>query len=276
MVRCCTPGPSRLLRERHHDVDRGGGAAAARTRSRSGARMVADPARSVVHRGDLVHLGSGRAAARADGGALPRRQLHARADGAFRGEPHQGGPPPPHELVPLPRPRFTPVPALPEPAGHDRRGDRHGDRPRHRVPLVPLSLARPVAAGRLLVRPAVRPGPLDGGRRGRRRPVPLVVGRHRLRGQGLRLGGLRRVDPAVGVVDPPAGVGLHLSVAAFAARHLPGRPLHHADGGPALRDGLPRLRAAGGLAVPGAVGPQASAAARRWPSARRRWPPRSG
>ena len=47
-------------------------------------------------------------------------------------------------------------------------------------------------------RPAVRPEPLDR-RRGRRGgAVPRLGGRHRLRDQGLRLGGLRRVDPALG------------------------------------------------------------------------------
>ena len=39
--------------------------------------------------------------------------------------------------------------------------DRHGRRPRHGVPLVDLPAARPVAARRLLGRPAVRPRPLD-------------------------------------------------------------------------------------------------------------------
>ena len=40
-------------------------------------------------------------------------------------------------------------------------------------------------------------------------PAP-VGGRHRLRGHGLHLARLRRVDPAVGVVDAAARVGLHL------------------------------------------------------------------
>ena len=80
--------------------------------------------------------------------------------------------------------------------------------------------------------------------------------------------GLRRVDAAVGVVDAAAGVGLHLPRAVVAARRVPRRPLHHGDGRPALRDRLPRLRPAGGLALPGSVRPLASAG-RAWPSVRR-------
>ena len=223
--------------------------------------MAPRPARSLVHRGHHLHLGTGRTATRADGGALPRRQLAAPADGARRGQPYQRGSPPPHELVPLPRTGLAPVPALPEPAGHDRRGDRHGGRPRRGLSLVPIPVARLVAVGRLLVRPPVRPRSLDRGRRGGRRSLPLLVGRHRLRDEGLRVGGLRRVDPAVGVVDPSTGLGLHLSLAPVVARHLPRRPVHHAHGRPALRDRLPRLRPSGRVALPDSVGPPASVAA---------------
>ena len=87
---------------------------------------------------------------------------------------------------------------------------------------------------------------------------------HRLRDQGLRLGGLRGVDPALGVVDAPAGVGLHLPGAVVAARARPaGRPLHHGDRRAALRDRVPGLRAAGGVALHRPLGPVAPARARR-------------
>ena len=95
--------------------------------------------------------------------------------------------------------------------------DRHRRRPRHRVPLVALPPARPVAARGVLERPALRPQPVDRRRGGRGVAVPLVGGRHRLRDQGLRLGGVRRVDPALGLVDASVGVGLHLPGAALPA-----------------------------------------------------------
>ena len=95
---------------------------------------------------------------------------------------------------------------------------RHVRRPRHGVPLVPLPAAGPVADHRLLERPALRAEPLDRGVGGGGGAVPRLGRRHRLRDQGLRLGGLRRVDPALGLVDAPAGVGLHLPGAVVAAR----------------------------------------------------------
>ncbi len=140
---------------------------------------------------------------------------------------------------------------------------RHGGRSRHGVPVVPLSAARALADHRLLERPALRAEPLDGrvGRRGG--ALPRLGRRHRLRDEGLRLGGLRRVDPALGLVDAPAGVGLHLPGAVVAARGLLGRPLHHADGRPALRDRVPRLRAPRRVALHRPFGPVAPDRPRR-------------
>ena len=140
---------------------------------------------------------------------------------------------------------------------------RHGRRPRHGVPLVAVPAARAVAAHRLLERPAVRAEPLDR-RRGRRGgAVPRLGRRHRLRDQGLRLGRLRRVDPALGVVDAATGVGLHLPRAVVAAGRLLRRPLHHADGRAALRDRVPGLRAARRVALHRPLRPVAPARARR-------------
>ena len=208
-------------------------------------------------------LGPVGTAARAAGRALSGRQHPARADGARRCRPHQRGSSPADELVPVPRARLTPVPPLPEPPVHDLGPRRHGRGPRHRVPLVPLPAPGAVADHRLLERPALRAEPLDR-RRGRRgRAVPRLGRRHRLRDQGVRVGGLRRVDPAVGLVDAAAGVGLHVQGADDVAGGLLGRPLHHADRRPALRDGLSRLGPARRLALHRAVGPVASDRPRR-------------
>ena len=206
----------------------------------------------------LNGLGAVGAPPRAARRAVPRRQLPARADGARGRRPHQPGPPSPDELVPVSRARLTPVPPLPEPAVHDLGTRGHGGQSRHGVPVVPLSAPCALADHRLLERPAVRAEPLDGrvGRRGG--AVPRVGGRHRLRDQGLRLGGLWRMDPTVGLVDAPAGVGLHLPGALVAARGLLGRPLHHADGGAALRDRVPRLRAPRRVALHRPLGPVAT------------------
>ena len=210
-------------------------------------------------------VGAVGAAARAAGRALPRRQLAARPDGPLGGGPHQPGPPAAHELVAVPRARLTAVPALPEPALHAVGRHRDVRRPGHGVPLVPLPAARPVADHRLLERPALRPEPLDRGVGRGGGALPRLGRRHRLRDQGLRLGRLRRVDAAVGGVDAPAGVGVHLPGADRAAGALGvlRRPLHHVDGRAALRDGLPRLRAAPRVALPGAVGPVAATRACR-------------
>ena len=183
-------------------------------------------------------------------------------------EPDPPGPPAAHELVPLPRAGVTPVPALPEPAVHDRGDDRHGGRPGYRVPLVDIPAARAVATRRVLERPALRPQPVDRRLGCGRLAVPGLGSRHRLRDEGLRLGRLRGVDPAVGVVDAAVGVGLHLPGTEDAAGRAARRPLHHADGRPALRDRVPRVRPPRGVALPGALGPVAPAGARR--RARRR------
>ncbi len=88
----------------------------------------------------------------------------------------------------------------------------------------------------LLVGAAVRARSLDG-RRGRGRvALARLVGRHRLRGHGLHLARLRRLDAAVGVVDAAPGVGLQLPRHRRAALDPPiraaGRLLHHGDGRP--------------------------------------------
>ena len=216
-----------------------------RPRRRDGLVLVRSLGRGRPRR----RLGAVGAAARAAGRALPRRQLPARADGALRSDPHRTGPPAAHELVPNARARLAPVPALPEPALHDHRIDRHRLRPRHGVPVVLVPVARAVAALRVRRRPAVRPEPLDR-RRGRRGgAVPRLGRRHRLRDQGLRLGGLRRVDPAVGLVDVAARLGLHLPRPVVAPRRPARRPPHHGDRGAALRDRVPGLRAARRVAL---------------------------
>ena len=239
-----------------------------RFRRASGARRSRGVDRPVDARRPGGGMGPVGAAPRAPGGALPRRQLPARADGPRGREPDPPGPPAAHELVPLPRAGVTPVPALPEPAVHDRGDDRHGGRPGHRVPLVDIPAARAVATRRVLERPALRPQPVDRRLGCGRLAVPGLGGRHRLRDEGLRLGRLRGVDPAVGVVDAAVGVGLHLPGTEDAAGRAARRPLHHADGRPALRDRVPRVRPPRGVALPGALGPVAPAGARR--RARRR------
>ncbi len=67
----------------------------------------------------LRRVGTVGAPSRAARGALPRRQLHPRADGALRSDPDQRRPPAADELVPVSRARVTAVSALPEPALHD-------------------------------------------------------------------------------------------------------------------------------------------------------------
>ncbi len=157
------------------------------------------------------------------------------------------------------------VPALPEPALDDLGRLRHVHRPRHGVPLVDVPVARTVAARRLLVGAAVRARPLDGGRGGGCLAAARLDAGDRVRGHRLHLAGLRRVDPAVGVVDAAPGVGLQLSGARRAALDPPigaaGRLLHHGDGRPPLRDGLPRLRAARRVALPRPLRPVAPAGA---------------
>ena len=236
-----------------------------RTRTCAGGarRQPAHPVRTLDPGRPVDRLGALGAPAGAPGGALPRRQLTARADGALRRHPHQPGPPPPDELVPLSRARFTPIPALPEPPVHDLGRHRPSRGPRHRLPLVPVPAARIVATRRLLEWPAVRTQSLDR-RRGRSgRTFPGLGRRHRLRDEGVRLGWLRRVDPTVGVVDAPAGVGLHVPGAVLPAGRAARRPLHHGDGRAALRDGVSGFRAARGVAVHRAFRPVASTRPRR-------------
>ena len=202
---------------------------------------------------------------------LSRRQLRARADGALRAAAAPGRPPAPDELVPLPRPGLAAVPPLPGPAGHAHR--RSWDWAPAPTPpfgstlylllvLWPLSVYASAAA--------LRPRP----RRvaaGQPRPSPLLmsavgVG---LRAQGLRVDRLRRVGPAVGVVDAPAGVGLHLAGHGVAPGRAPGRGLRGPHHGPALRDRLPGPHPHRHLPLPrrpsDAAGPPARAPRRgRW------------
>ena len=201
--------------------------------------------------------GAGGAAARAARGP-PRRQLPAPADGARRGRRIKEGHLPLTSWFPylgLGSPQFLHYQSLPSMTP--------GPSARSSIPTRcsagPSTCCSPCGRSPSTGAPGCSgwaAGPPPGGRGG---AVPRVVGRYRLRDQGLRLGGLRRVDPAVGLVDAPAGMGLHLSLAAVAARRLLGRALHHADGGAALRDGLPGLRAAGRLALHGPLGPVAAA-----------------
>ena len=213
-----------------------------------------------LHRRRLGALG---ASPRADGRAVPRRQLHPRADDALRGGADQPGPPAADELVPVSRARLAPVPALPEPAVDDRRRLRHLHQPRHGVPLVDVPAVGPLAARRLLVGAAVRAEPLDRGGCGGRLAVADLGGGHRVRGHGVHLARLRRVDPALGVVDTAARLGLHVPRTGLASLDPPlgpaGRLLRDGDGRPPLRDGVPRLRGDRRLPVHRLVGPAAPA-----------------
>ena len=252
-----------------HDHGRGRGARIIRggTRPDNGhaGGQASRPLRPLHRRRPVAGVGALGAAARAPCGPVPRRQLPPPADGALRRGSHQPGPPSPDELVAVSRPRLAAIPPLPESAVHAHGRRRHIRRPRHGLSMVSLPVAGPVADHRVLERPALRPEPLDGGVGRGGGAVPRLGGRHRLRAQGLRLGGLRRVDAAVGRLDTPAGVGLHLPGPVRAAGHigLLRRPLHHADGGAALRDRVPGLRGARGVALHRPVGPLASARARR-------------
>ena len=192
----------------------------ARTRGGHARPQAGRQVRTLDPRRHCRRLGPVGAAPRAPGRAVPRRLLHPRADDPFCRGPHQPGPPAADELVPLPRAGFAAVPALPEPALHDGRVDRHGGRPRHRVPLVPLPPPGAVAGDRVLERSALRAEPLDGGRRCGRLTLPRLGSGHRIRVEGLRLGGIRRVDPALGVVDPAPRLGLHLPRPVVAAASL--------------------------------------------------------
>ncbi len=171
---------------------------------------VGGTSRTLAARRDLNGVGAVGAPSRAASRALSRRQLDPPADGPLRVRPDQRGPPAAHELVPVSRPRFAAIPALPEPPLNDGGLHRHLRQPRRGVPLVHIPLARVVATQRLLVRTTVPAVSLDRrvGRGGG--AVPRLGGRDRLRDEGVRLGGLRRVDTAVGVVDAPFGLGLHL------------------------------------------------------------------
>ncbi len=248
------------------DHGRGGHARILRGRARAGSGHAGQQDRRLVRPVDPGRPGAGLGAvgapARAPCGAVPRRQLPARADAALRRGPDQPGPPPPDELVALPRARLPAVPPLPEPAVHDLGRLRDVPQPRHRLPLVPVPAPGSVAHRRLLERPALRAEPLDGRVGGGGRTVPRLGRRHRLRDQGLRVGRLRRVDAAVGLVDAPAGVGLHLPGPVRTARCVLRRALHHADGGAALRDRVPGLRAARRVALHCAFGPLAATRAR--------------
>ena len=62
----------------------------------------------------------------------------------------------------------------------------------------------------------------------------------RLRVQGLRLDRVRRMGPAVGVMDPPIGVGVHVAGNGVASRRAPRRRPRGAHHGAALRDRLSR------------------------------------
>ena len=246
-------------RARRSRADGGPGAAPAGTSAPAG--IAVDLVRTVApgrHRPGVGPLGAPPRAARR---AVPGRQLHSRADGALRRLPDQERAPAADQLVPLSRTRIAPVPALPEPALHGVGPDRDRDRPRHRLPLVHVPPAGAVATHHLLVRPPLRAQPLDGGVSRRRVPLPGLGRRHRLRDEGVRLGRLRRVDAAVGLVDAPARLGLHLPRPVVAARRLPRRRLHHADLGAALRNRVPGAGPARGVALPRPFRPVAPARA---------------
>ncbi len=259
MVACRPPCWSATPRDHDRGIGRARRSGAEGDPGAASAGVALDVVRPVAPGRPRPGLGPVGAPARAACRALPRRQLHSRADGALRRLPDQERAPAADQLVPRPGTRIAPVPALPEPAVDGVRPDRDGDQPRHRLPLVHVPPAGALAPDHLLVRPPLRAQPLDRGVCGRRVPVPRLGRRHRLRDQGLRLGRLRRVDATVGLVDAPARVGLHLPRPFVAARRLPRRRLHHAHAGAALRDRVPGTGPAGAVAVPRPLRPVAPA-----------------
>ena len=182
---------------------------------------------------------------------LSQRQLGARADGPLRDAAPRSRAEPVHQLVPVPRRGLATVPALPGSArGTDGRAGSP-DRARPGLSLVAVPAAVDVAGERLPRRPAVR-------RRPRRRGVSggavAVYGQRPgrwLRAAGVPVGGIRGVDPAVGLDDPSAGMGIELAGDSARTRlraHGAG-DLDH--GRPALRDGVPGDPAAAAVAVDG-------------------------
>ena len=266
MVRC----PTRSLRPPRRDGDHrlalGHAAGLAALGPPGWTRVAGRSPRALDRRRHGGGLGTLGAARRGSTRAVPRRLVHPRADDAFRRGTHLVRAPAPDELVPLPRAGFASIPALPEPPLHDGRVDRYGGRTGHGLPLVPLPLAGAVARVGVLGRPALRPQPLDRSVGGRRVTVPRLGARHRLRDQGLRVGGLRGVDPAPGASwTLPLAWGFHLPrpvVAPASKSHSCGL-LHHGDHRPPLRDGLPGRRPPRHLAVPRPLGPPTTARAHR-------------
>ncbi len=265
MVRCPTRSLRPLRRDGDHRLPLGHAAGLAALGPPGWTRVAGRSPRALDRRRHGGGLGTLGAARRGSTRAVPRRLVHPRADDAFRRGTYLVRAPTPDELVPLPRAGLASIPALPEPPLHDGRVDRYGGRTGHGLPLVPLPLVGAVARVGVLGRPALRPQPLDRGVGGRRVTVPRLGAGHRLRDQGLRVGGVRGMDPALGVVDPAPCLGFHLPrpVVAPASKSHSGGLLHHGDDRPPLRDGLHGRRPPRRLAVPRPLGPPTTARAHR-------------
>ena len=191
----------------------------------------------------------GRGAAR----RLPQRQLGPRADGPLRHGQARRWSSPPDQLVPLPRARITPVPALPEPPVDHHRCGRGPHRIGPGLHLEPVSAGVPVAGDGLPGGPRPTLRPVDGV--GRRADVPVHRQHHRcrFRDQGIRVDRIRCLDPVVGHGYPSPGLGIllagHQRGAEVPACHRLGVPDRDAP----FRNGLPGARPHRALPVPHAV-----------------------
>src|SRR5579859_6378981 len=143
--------------------------------------------------------------------AIPGRQFRPSANGPFRDRANPRRTRPAHFLVPLSRARVAAIPALPEHPGYFDGPGRTGGRPGRGLPVVALPPVVPVAGGHLPLRPAAAAAALGSGARGGHRAVPAQRTRDRVRTARLPVGGLRRLDPALGVLGAPVRLGAELA-----------------------------------------------------------------
>ena len=140
--------------------------------------------------------------------ALSERLGDARGDGPCRAREDTRRPLPARLVVPLPQPRLTPVPPLPEPRRDAHGAARLGDRRGARLHLHHVVPHRMLAALCLCRRPHLRHAPRcrHGGRRSL--AFPLQQHSHWLRADQLPLEWLWPLEPALGDVDAAIRLGI--------------------------------------------------------------------